>query len=83
MATIEGAKVLGIDDKTGSIEAGKRADIIIMDMKNPTLRLFTTLIPLSSIQRQGRMFQRQLSTGRSSCRIAVSLPWISGTLWKR
>ena len=37
MATIEGAKVLGIDDKTGSIEAGKRADIIIMDMKKPHL----------------------------------------------
>jgi 5-methylthioadenosine/S-adenosylhomocysteine deaminase len=37
MATIEGAKVLGLDDITGSIEEGKRADIIILDMKKPHL----------------------------------------------
>jgi len=37
MATIEGAKVLGLDDEVGSIEAGKRADITIMDMNKPHL----------------------------------------------
>ncbi len=34
MATINGAKALGIDDKCGSLEAGKRADIIMLDMKS-------------------------------------------------
>lgn len=32
MATINGAKLLGIDDKVGSIEEGKEADIIIVDI---------------------------------------------------
>ena len=37
MATIEGAKVLGLDDEIGSIEAGKRADIIMIDLNKPHL----------------------------------------------
>ena len=32
MATINGAKLLGLDDKIGSIEVGKEADIIIVDI---------------------------------------------------
>lgn len=32
MATIRGARALHIDDLTGSIETGKRADIVIVDM---------------------------------------------------
>ena len=37
MATIEGARVLGIDSEVGSIEVGKKADIIIIDLNKPHL----------------------------------------------
>jgi 5-methylthioadenosine/S-adenosylhomocysteine deaminase len=37
MLTIKGAKVLGIDDEVGSLEIGKRADVIVVDFKKPHL----------------------------------------------
>jgi 5-methylthioadenosine/S-adenosylhomocysteine deaminase len=47
MLTIEGARALGLDHLVGSIEVGKRADLILIDGRQPNLALATD--PYSAI----------------------------------
>lgn len=44
MATINGARALGLDKETGSIEIGKKADIAILDLNTPSLMPKNNLI---------------------------------------
>ena len=37
MATIGGAQVLGVDDKVGTLEVGKEADLIMIDLTKPPM----------------------------------------------
>lgn len=44
MATLNGAKALCLEDKIGSLEVGKKADIAILDLNNPSLMPKNNLI---------------------------------------
>jgi 5-methylthioadenosine/S-adenosylhomocysteine deaminase len=52
MATINAAKALGLESEIGSLEAGKRADIAMFDLKKPYVGVLHR--PLSSFVTAGK-----------------------------
>jgi 5-methylthioadenosine/S-adenosylhomocysteine deaminase len=68
LATIEGARSMGIDDKVGSLKAGKRADIIMIDTRaanigvfgDPAVMLVTAVQPanVDTVLVDGRILKR-------------------------
>ena len=45
MATLNGAHVAGLEDRTGSLTPGKQADVVVIDARRSTWRRSTTRSP--------------------------------------
>ena len=69
MATIDGARLLGIDGEVGSIEVGKQADLITVDLWQPHL------LPVALAEGHDPILWNLVFAGRSS---DVRHVWVKG-----
>jgi len=69
MGTIEGARAIGLGDRIGSLEAGKQADVIVVDLDTPNLLPIIdapvrTLVPNLVYAGTGKEVQTVIVAGR-------------------
>lgn len=64
MATIESAKLLAIDHETGSLEAGKKADMILIDLNRPHLQPVHNIVSLLAYSVNGADVDTTIVNGK-------------------
>lgn len=64
MATINGAKALGMENETGSLEVGKKADIVLLNLKSPSLVPENNLIAALSYSANGSETEKVFVDGK-------------------
>ena len=64
MATIDGAKALGLDQEIGSLEVGKKADLVLFDTRRPEWRSLFNPINNLVYNADGRSVHTVLVDGR-------------------
>jgi 5-methylthioadenosine/S-adenosylhomocysteine deaminase len=64
MATLNGAKALGLDQELGSIEVGKKADVVLFDTKRPEWRNLFNPVNTLVYNADGRSVHTVIVDGR-------------------
>lgn len=64
MATIQGARAMGLDDEIGSIEVGKKADLVIFDTMRPEWRTIFNPVNTLVYGADGRSVHTVIVDGR-------------------
>lgn len=64
MATIESAKLLAIDHETGSLEVGKKADTILIDLNRPHLQPVHNIVSLLAYSVNGADVDTTIVNGK-------------------
>jgi 5-methylthioadenosine/S-adenosylhomocysteine deaminase len=64
MATIMGARAIGMDDKIGSVEKGKKADLIILDLSRPHANPLYNVYSLITYSLRGSDVETVIVNGR-------------------
>ena len=64
IATINGAKALGLEKETGSLEAGKKADIAILNLNTPSLTPRNNLLAGLSYSANGSEVETVIIDGK-------------------
>ena len=64
MATLNGAKALGLDQDLGSIEVGKKADLVLFDTKRPEWRNLFNPVNTLVYNADGRSVHTVIVDGR-------------------
>ena len=80
LATIGGARVLGLEGEIGSLEVGKKADLIFLDLDQPHLTPLYNIYSHLVYCARGADVSRVIVGGRTLMAGGASPPW-TGRRW--
>jgi 5-methylthioadenosine/S-adenosylhomocysteine deaminase len=64
MATVHGARSVGLADRAGSLEAGKWADVVVENAESPEMHPLTSRIRNTTLTARGRSVDTVVVAGR-------------------
>ncbi|KAK0256118.1 hypothetical protein B0A54_01056 [Friedmanniomyces endolithicus] len=82
LATINGAKALGLADSIGSLEVGKKADFVVLDMRAPHLQPWHNPVSAVVYTATGRDVELVLVDGKEVVKDGKLLTMDEEAVWK-